>query len=186
MAAEPEDGPPDAPTWWQLNKPVVTFIGTFALIFFLLYSLTWNRFVEDNVFQPYLALNTTVSAKLIGLLGTEIDVWGDTILAGPDWSIEVRRGCDAVEPSALYIAAVVAFPAAIGAKLVGVIVGVGFLALVNLGRIVSLFYIRRHWPDLFDMMHLEIWQVAFIVLALVTFLLWARRASRPAPASDEG
>jgi len=81
-------------------------------------------------------------------------------------------GCDALEPSALFIAAVLAFPAPVLLKIAGILIGTFCLLFLNLVRIVSLFLIGVYYPDVFDVLHLDIWQILFILLTLVFFLIW--------------
>ncbi len=54
----------------------------------------------------------------------------------------------------------------------------GSLLLLNLVRIVSLFYIQIHFPRAFEVMHIEVWQVLFIFLAIALWALWAWWAVR--------
>ena len=56
--------------------------------------------------------------------------------------------------------------------------GVAILMIVNLIRIITLFLTAVHWPNAFDVMHLDVWQAAFIFLAIVLWALWASWAAR--------
>ena len=47
------------------------------------------------------------------------------------------------------------------------------LMLLNLARIVSLFYIQIHFPRAFEVMHIEVWQALFIFLAIALWAWWA-------------
>jgi exosortase/archaeosortase family protein len=58
-------------------------------------------------------------------------------------------------------------------------VGTAFLAVVNLIRIASLFLIGIHFPKTFELMHGEVWQIAFILLAILFWALWIGWATRP-------
>jgi exosortase/archaeosortase family protein len=81
-----------------------------------------------------------------------------------------------MEPSALLVAAVIASPVSIRARLVGAVLGTAILALMNLVRIVSLFYVGIHAPRVFEIIHVKGWQPAFILLALAFWVSWARWA----------
>ena len=86
-----------------------------------------------------------------------------------------------MEPSALFVAAVLASPVALRSRIVAAAVGTIFLMLVNFLRIVSLFLTAVHWRRAFDIMHLDVWQTLFIILALLLWALWAARATRKRP-----
>jgi exosortase/archaeosortase family protein len=52
--------------------------------------------------------------------------------------------------------------------------GLFILFLLNIVRIASLYIVGIHYPDLFESMHLAIWQVAFIFVAILLWFLWLR------------
>lgn len=143
----------------------------FALILGILYSLTLTRVFQETLFGAYLRLNADTASGILTLIGHETTV-SQRILMSPRFSVDISRGCDAVEPCFLFFAAVLAFPAALKKKLPGLLLGVVFLAGVNLLRIVSLYLVGVYRPGAFDFMHLEAWQVAFILLAIVFWFLW--------------
>jgi exosortase/archaeosortase family protein len=126
---------------------------------------------------PYLNLNASVSGALLNFLGQDVIVSGRAV-SSPQVSLLIERGCDAIHPSALFVSAVVAFPVALRAKLLGAAGGVALLMIANLIRIISLFYIKIHFPRAFDMMHVEVWQALFIFVAVLLWLLWAAWAER--------
>ena len=74
-------------------------------------------------------------------------------------------------------------PSAFRRKLPGLFIGTLVLLAVNLVRIVSLFLTGVYYPKAFDAMHADVWQILFILLAIVFWALWVQWASRrPAPA----
>ena len=88
-------------------------------------------------------------------------------------AVEVVRGCDAMEPVALFVSAVLASPVSWGARAMAAIVGTAVLLTINLIRIISLFLCAVHWRSAFDIMHLDVWQALFIFLAIFLWALWA-------------
>jgi exosortase/archaeosortase family protein len=99
-------------------------------------------------------------------------------MVSPRFSIQIERGCDAVEPSALFVVAVLASPVRFRRKIPPVILGTVFLLVLNVIRIVTLFLTGLHLRSLFDTMHLDVWQAAFIVLAILLWAVWASRVAR--------
>jgi len=114
---------------------------------------------------------------LLRLLGQDATVLGRSI-DSPRASMSIERGCDAIHPSALFLAAILAFPASLRKKVVGAVAGVALLLAINLLRIISLFYIRVHFPAAFEIMHVEVWQALFIFLALLCWIVWVARVMR--------
>ena len=141
------------------------------------YSVSTTEFFESSLFEPYLRFNAHVSGRVLGWIGYEVHTAGSSISSG-GFSVNVARGCDASEPSALFVAAMVAFPAPFLLKLCGIFFGLSMLAILNVVRIVSLFLVGVHIPALFHTMHTEIWQVLFIAITMVLFLLWLLWATR--------
>ena len=86
--------------------------------------------------------------------------------------VEVRRGCEGIEGMLLLIAAMMAFPAGLRAKLAGMIGGILFVYVFNLARIAGLYYVVKYKPILFDMMHIYVGQIIIIFIALVFFIFW--------------
>ncbi len=81
-----------------------------------------------------------------------------------------------MEPMALYIAGIVAFPALLKKKFTGLIVGLLVIFFLNIVRIVALFLTGIYMPSLFEAMHVEVWQVIFILVAIALWFIWLRWA----------
>ena len=58
------------------------------------------------------------------------------------------------------------------------LLGTLFLLLLNVVRIVSLYYSGAYYPRMFDVLHIDLWQPMFILLPLVLWLMWVRRSLR--------
>ena len=50
--------------------------------------------------------------------------------------------------------------------------GAAALFVINLVRIISLFYIGSAYPDFLDLAHFFLWQLFMIVLTIGLWLLW--------------
>jgi exosortase H (IPTLxxWG-CTERM-specific) len=169
--------------WYRQKGPVFQFVLVFGLLLGVFYAATLSSFFHRTLFPATMRLNARLSAPLLNALGQATTVSGSSI-ASARFSIDVARGCDAVEPAALFAAAVLAFPAPWRRKWPGLALGVLLLFALNLGRIVSLFLVGVYWPRLFHSLHADVWQVVFIVLAIVCWAGWiqwalARRAAAP-------
>lgn len=165
------------PSWLQGKRPVLRFVVTFGVFMGVFYGLTATAFFEQHGWGPYLDLNASVSGAILRFLGQDVAVSGQS-LASPGASLSIRRGCDAIHASALFVSAVLAAPTPMWGKLCGVVVGTALLMLTNLVRIISLFYVRMYYPAAFELMHVEVWQVLFIFLAILLWVVWATWAVR--------
>ncbi len=166
---------------WSLSPRAIKAVVVFVVLMGLFYGFVHTPANEGAIFGPYLALLARIVGWVIGVFGYEVDVAG-TLVHTPQLSIEIVRGCDAIEPAATYLAAVLASPVGWRAKMPGIVVGAAALWIINLVRIVSLFFVGVHYPDAFNMVHEGFWQVVFVVLAIVFWFVWvqwATRAERP-------
>ncbi len=163
------------------KRPILMFGLTIAVLMGLFYAyLIFDPFPGmslNRLFPSYQHLNASISGAILGMLGHDIKVVGETI-SSSEFSVNIKHGCDAIEPTALLVFAVLAFPVPFLKKLPGVFVGVVFLAIVNIIRIVSLFLIGVYYPKAFHTMHVDVWQAMFIFCAIVFWILWALWAGK--------
>ncbi len=183
-----ETTPPAGGSWLADKGPVIRFVVVFALLMGVFYGLfytpPWESPTLNDIIDQYLKAYAEVSGAILRVLGNDARVHGKSITASR-FSVRIVRGCDALEATALFVSAVLAAPVAWRRKVGGVVGGVLLLALVNVTRIVSLFYIGIYYPDWFEAMHIEVWQSVFIVLAVALWVLWARWAVRRIPRRDD-
>ena len=169
--------PPRNAGWVSGKWPVFRFVGTFVLLMALFYGLTFVPLLSKRVLPYYMQLNARASVVILNILGEGASANGTAVIS-PRYSVDIRHGCDAIEPSALFIAAVLAFPGRWLSKLPGLLAGTVVLAIINLVRIVSLFYTGIYKPRWFEAMHVDVWQPVFILLALTLWVFWALWATR--------
>ncbi len=62
--------------------------------------------------------------------------------------------------------------------MLGIGVGLAFLTVLNLVRLVSLFYIGAVFPNYLPMAHYLVWQAAIIISAIVLWLFWVEKFTR--------
>jgi exosortase/archaeosortase family protein len=169
------------PAWLLDQRPVLRFLLVFGLLMTLFYAvflLPPDRYPRvGHLFDVYLQNYARVAGGVLRILGHQITVKGDMILS-PEYTVRVVRGCDAIEATALFITAVLASPVPLRSKFPGILGGGLLLALINLARIVSLFYIGIHFPAWFETVHFLVWQPVFILLAVCLWLLWAAWARK--------
>lgn len=166
-------------SWTMEKRPILKAVGIFVLVMCAYYAIDYffTSISESEIRKRYLAGIAWASSGLLRVLGYDAVAMG-TLIRSSDFSVNIVKGCDALEPSAAFVAAVLASPVRFLLKLPGLAVGVFCLLTINLLRIVSLFYIGINWSrSTFDMMHYEVWQATFIVLAIVFWAIWVQWAT---------
>lgn len=115
-----------------------------------------------------------LSSGVLNLLGQDTAVFETTVQSSV-FGISVVTACTGIFITGLFLVAVVAFPTGWLSKLIGAGIGIAGIFVVNLVRLVSLYFIGVHWPSVLDVAHQLIWQSLLIVLAVALWLLWAGR-----------
>ncbi|MCX6291293.1 MAG: archaeosortase/exosortase family protein [Bacteroidetes bacterium] len=158
---------------WRIRHPFILFLAGVILQMILFYILYYNAALQDTIFFHVVNLYASLSSKILNVLGYGTTVLNDTI-SSSQFSVGIKKGCDALEPMALVTAGMLAFPASWRSKIKGLIIGLSFLFLLNIIRIVSLFLVGIYNHDLFETMHIDVWQIIFIILGTGYWILWAR------------
>lgn len=162
--------------------PALRFLliaGGFMLFFYgFFYTSPEDNPGLNNAINAYLGAYASVAGFLLDVMGFDIAVEGQNIFMESK-PVKVVRGCDAMEPIAMFIAAILAVN--VGSwrsKLIGLGAGIGILVFANLLRIMALTYISVRFPSFFDTAHLSVGQTLFILLTLSVWFAWAIWASK--------
>ncbi|MBI1804250.1 MAG: exosortase H [Ignavibacteriae bacterium] len=156
------------------NREILKFCFLFALILGVFTILLQINAAQTNFVEPHLHQIASACGKVLSALGTQCDVAGSSITSSR-FSVNIVRGCDSLYPTAMLWAALLAYPATWKSKTIGVIGGAIVLFLMNIVRVVTMFYIGVYFPSLFDMFHIYAWQALFILLTLAVWLFWAAK-----------
>jgi exosortase/archaeosortase family protein len=89
-------------------------------------------------------------------------------------SIEIVPDCTPLMPTAALWIAIAAFPAPWRSKLVGLAAGAALLWLYNMARILALVPVLAYRPQLFEFIHVYMWQTFTLLVVFTLFLLWLR------------
>ena len=183
---QPTSGEGRAAGWFLSKRPVLRFVLVFGVLVLAINVLLLARVKESPVIMRFLAWNADAAGVVLRVLGEETVV-NDRSVTGRRYSLEVAHGCDAVQPTALFLSAVLATPVVVRRKLIGVAAGIAILLTINLVRIVSLYYVGVFIPRFFHVVHVEIWGAVFIFLSIALWLVWALWATdQRAPRAEHG
>ena len=162
------------PTSWSERKPVLRFAGLFLLsciIFYVISGMAWFDFVRS----PLLKFFAFISAEILSIFSNDVSAQGET-LSSTRFAVEIREGCDAIAPTVLYCLSVLFYPVSWDRRLKGIGLGILLLMVLNVIRIVSLYLTGVHAPSWFEFMHVDFWQVAFILFTVLMWIYWMRWA----------
>ena len=153
-----------------ISKQWIPSILAATGILAVLIILAGNETIMGGI-QRFLALT---SSGILNLFGQNTIVVGTTVQSSL-FGISVVTACTGIFITGLFLIAVVAFPTRWRSKLIGAGIGIGGIFIVNIIRLVSLYFIGVHWPGFLDQAHQLIWQSLLIAIAVVLWLLWAGR-----------
>jgi len=166
----------DLKSLWQ--RPESRFLILFLSILAISFTVVALNSVNDAFVVPYTTLIARMSGFLLALIGEDITIKG-VILSSPRFTVTIYNGCNGLITSLIFISGVLAFPARWQAKAIGVIGGLVSIQIINLIRIISLFYIGIYLPQFFNQSHIFIWQSIVILAGVSLWVFWAHTMAAP-------
>lgn len=148
------------------------FVVGFALVYHLISNQAWFLNAAQPIYNSYAQL----SSAILNVLGQETSAIGEQI-SSTVCNLKIKEGCDGITPMILYSMSIIAFPVQLRFKWKGILIGLLGLFVLNLIRIISLYFIGKYGSDaFFDFMHIDVWSTLFLVITLVFWLIWMRSA----------
>ena len=158
---------------------MLRFVTTFLLILIALFTLEMLNPVQEHVITPFTSLLAHLSAVLILPFDNSVIAYGKVLqFKDSGFAVSIEAGCNGVEATIVLIAAICAFPASWRARLIAI--GLGFLAIqvLNIVRIISLFYLGNWNLEYFSWIHLYLWPALIMLDVLVVFIFYLRYLSK--------
>jgi exosortase H (IPTLxxWG-CTERM-specific) len=132
--------------------------------------------------RPWTSLVAKAGAEVIQVFDGAATSVGNVLLdSKTGFAVSIEAGCNGVEAMLVLLAAVLAFPAPWQFKVPGVVLGILAVQVLNLVRIVSLFYLGQWNVAVFEWAHLYLWQVLVMLDVLIVWLVWMRWVNRAKP-----
>ena len=154
---------------------MIRFFVLFTILLVGLFTLEILEPAEKYVILPFTSFIADVSVWIVQLFDDNVEAFRNVIRnSTTGFGVRIERGCNGVEALIILFAAIFAFPAPLKNKLLGFVIGFFAIQLLNLVRIVSLFYLGQWNQVAFEWFHLYLWQALIILDALVVWLVWLR------------
>lgn len=156
------------------------FVSVFLILVVVLFFLELYQPVQQILVIPWTQLLAFITGKILLLFDASVIVQGKVIANSLNgFSVSIEAGCNGVEASLILVAAILAYPSSWEMKFNGIVFGVLAIQLLNIVRIISLFYLGQWDMQWFEWMHLYIWQILIILDALIVFIIWLRVVNAP-------
>ena len=133
---------------------MLRFILVFLVLLAVLFVAELTPFVERYVIVPFTSVLAEACAWIIHLFDGSTVSHGKLIQnANGSFIVSIERGCNGIEAVIILISAILAFPAPWKHRLVGLVLGFLAIQVLNLVRIVSLFFLGLWSPVWFEWFH---------------------------------
>lgn len=162
--------------WLQL----AFFLGCYGVFHYAYFTIP-NEILADVVY--YHGLGAVAAAAINAVAPAEAVLAVQNHVLSSRANLEIVRGCDGAGALFLVVAAVLAFPASIKQKLVGLLVSIALMYSLNLLRICSLYFVIAYRPAWFTAVHVYLAPTLIILLACLFFAWWAVSARPKADAA---
>lgn len=162
---------PDIKGSGENSRPRFSFC---SFVLFVLLVLIGNNapfwfFPEPTI--PFQKFMVKIVGGLIEASGLQVVHNGIHItLKNGGWIMTAE--CTAMSAMIVFVAFVLVYPSALKAKGIAILAGIPFLILANTLRLFSLAWITELFPKYAEFVHDYVWQVAFLILIAVMWLLW--------------
>lgn len=154
------------------------FVIIFLLVLLALFTLEMQTSVQQAVIEPFTSVLAAISAGIILPFDSSVISYGKVLQFGPGgFAVSIEAGCNGVEATIVLIAAVLAFPAPWRARAVAILLGFLAIQVLNIVRIVSLFYLGNWNLDIFTWVHLYLWPALIMLDVLIVFIIYMRYLS---------
>ncbi len=152
------------------NKEALKYVAlflSFCVAFYLVYyflTLRGSLSILKN-------LTASILGAIFSLSGADVVVNG-AALSINGFPLEIIDECTAVFSSIVYCSCVLAYPTTLKNKGLGIAFGVPLLYAINIFRLIVLTLVGISYPDMFEFVHVYLWQASFIIFVVAIFLLW--------------
>ncbi|MFK8011223.1 MAG: exosortase H [Marinicellaceae bacterium] len=155
---------------------MIRFTIIFIVLILGLFALELYQPINNAVIVPFTGILAQVSTFIMQLFDSDVVANGVIISSKSNTSnaVKIAAGCNGVEAVIILFAAIFAFPSKFEHKIYGFIIGFFGIQILNVVRIISLYYLLQWDKNWFDWFHLYLWQALIILDALVLWLLWLR------------
>ena len=166
----------------QMHKKPQHFSIIFILTLLILFTLELLSITQNTIIIPWTQFLAEMSSYLVRLFDTQAIAQGVVLRDSQSgFAVSIQPGCNGIEAIIVLIAAILAYPSSIKAKINGIIIGFIAIQLLNIIRIISLFYLGQWNLTLFEWAHQYVWQALIMLDVLLVFVIWIRLLKKHQP-----
>lgn len=151
------------------------FLLVFIALLALMFGLELTPWAQVWLVTPWTDGVARVSGGLMRVFDPSIVAHGNVIASTADpFAVSIEAGCNGVEATLVLLAAMLAFPAPWSHRMRGIVIGLAAVQLLNIVRVISLFYLGQWNGVAFEWAHLYVWQALIMLDVLLVWVMWVR------------
>src|SRR5258705_12052508 len=133
---------------------MVRFFVLFLVVLAVLFGLELTPWAQAYFVVPWTNALAAVSTSAVALFDPNVVAAGKVIRSVTNgFAVSIEAGCNGVEATLVLFAAILAFPAPWRHKALGLGIGVTAVQLLNIVRVISLFYLGQWSLEVFEWAH---------------------------------
>jgi exosortase/archaeosortase family protein len=136
------------------------------------------------VLEPLAVWFAGLAAELIRLSGLAVAHSADVLRHPGGFGFRIDYGCTAIRPAIGLVAVLAALPLAVARRCLGMLAGLAAIAVLNLCRLLHLYWLGVHQPEHVAFAHEIVWNIVTVAALLAYLAYWMRRTPEPSCASS--
>jgi len=153
------------------------FLFIFVALLAVSFGAELTPWAQVWIVTPWTDAVARIAGTLMRTFDASIATSGNIIATTRStFAVAIEAGCNGVEATLVLVAAMLAFPATWRHRLAGIAIGVAAVQLLNIVRVISLFYLGQWNADVFEWAHLYVWQALIMLDVLIVWVIWVKLA----------
>ncbi|CAN5182543.1 hypothetical protein BH11PSE11_BH11PSE11_19280 [soil metagenome] len=165
---------------------MLRFFLLFVVILIALFAAELTPPIQRLIVLPWTEMLAHLCAAVITLFDANVTAVGKVLRSTTNgFAVSIEAGCNGIEAAIILIAAMLAFPAPWKHRVLGILAGLLAVQILNVVRVISLFYLGQWSMKVFEWAHLYLWQALIMLDVLIVWLVWIRTLPSDSAATPE-
>jgi len=153
----------------KFNKEMVKFIVVFAASLAVLYFVS----IQFESYIPIFNMRSTAQVLYFSLKAIGINATLENYqIIFSNFSVDIIRQCTGIFEVIAIISCIVAFPAAVKKKIIGVSLAIPLIYFFNMARLIFLSLLGIYSSSMFEIAHEYLLQLTFLAVVVFYWLFW--------------
>lgn len=129
----------------------------------------------SNLLAAPALVTANITNGFLSTIGIETIQNGTVISQAHVFAYEIHHRCLGILPASALVIFMAVQPVGLGAKIIGICVGLPVLFALNITRLIHLFLIGIHQPGYFWVAHHVVWNLIVFIFVVLMVVVWLDR-----------